>query len=299
MRSRVLIPVALFVTLIVTPLTAQGPLGGQTAADRHKSGHSKLGEAFDEGPRERPAKIDGIGRTTFPSRRRSPKCRSGSIRATRCSTRSGSSKPSAPSAGRSSSTLTRRCRTGASRARPAATGRERSCARPRAARHAARRASATTSRPGRCNTKTARENGDARKDFHRALERLVLKYPDDVEAKALYAYEAMGENRVGTELLIRQVLAVDPNHPGAHHYRIHNWDDEDGALALESCRGTERSCRASATPCTCRDTSTPASACTTRPRSRSTPPRAPRSPTWGGAWCSRTTPGTTRTTATT
>ena len=66
MRSRVLIPVAFFVTLVVTPLAAQGPLGGQTAADRHKAGHSKLGEAFDEGPRERPAKIDGIGRTSFP-----------------------------------------------------------------------------------------------------------------------------------------------------------------------------------------------------------------------------------------
>ena len=57
-----------------------------------------------------------------------------------------------------------------------------------------------------------------------------------MEAKALYAYDAMGENRVGTELLIRQVLAVDPNHPGAHHYRIHNWDDQDGAQALESCK---------------------------------------------------------------
>ena len=228
-----LIPLTLFASLVVAPLSAQGPRAD--AADRHKSGHSKLGEAFDEGPRERPTKIDGIGRTTFRSPRRSPKCRSGSIRGTRCSTRSGSSRPSARSAGRSSSTLTRRCPTGASRARPAAIGRERSCARHRAGRHAAPRASATTSRRGRCNTKTGR-NGDARKDFHRALERLIIKYPDDVEAKALYAYEAMAENRVGTELLIRQVLAVDPNHPGAHHYRIHNWDDQDGAQALESCR---------------------------------------------------------------
>jgi peroxiredoxin len=35
---------------------------------------------------------------------------------------------------------------------------------------------------------------------------------------------------------MQQVLAIDPKHPGAHHYRIHNWDDEDGALALDSCR---------------------------------------------------------------
>ena len=67
-----LIPLALFVWVTfaagvaVTPIAAQGPLGGKTAADRHKDGHSKLGEAFDEGPRERPTKIEGIGRTTFP-----------------------------------------------------------------------------------------------------------------------------------------------------------------------------------------------------------------------------------------
>ena len=67
MRSRIrLVPLALFASLAVAPLAAQGPLGGQTPADRHKSGHSKLGEAFDEGPRERPAKIEGIGRTSFP-----------------------------------------------------------------------------------------------------------------------------------------------------------------------------------------------------------------------------------------
>ncbi len=67
-----LIPFALFgpwigfAAVAVAPIAAQGPLGGKTAADRHKDGHSKLGEAFDEGPRERPTKIDGIGRTTFP-----------------------------------------------------------------------------------------------------------------------------------------------------------------------------------------------------------------------------------------
>ena len=27
----------------VAPIAAQGPLGGKTAADRHKDGHSKLG----------------------------------------------------------------------------------------------------------------------------------------------------------------------------------------------------------------------------------------------------------------
>lgn len=36
--------------------------------------------------------------------------------------------------------------------------------------------------------------------------------------------------------MLRQVLAANPKHPGAHHYRIHNRDDEDGAFALDSNR---------------------------------------------------------------
>ncbi|MBI2688914.1 MAG: redoxin domain-containing protein [Acidobacteria bacterium] len=68
------------------------------------------------------------------------------------------------------------------------------------------------------------------------LERLVMKYPDDIEAKAFLALDTMMVDRIGTELLIREVLAKASNHPGAHHYRIHNWDGKDPEFALESCR---------------------------------------------------------------
>ena len=236
MRSRVLIPVALFVTLIVTPLAAQGPLGGQTAADRHKSGHSKLGEAFDEGPRERPAKIDGIGRTSFPITTSKPEVQEWFdqghtllhsfwfFEAERSFRWAVKLDPDAPMpywglARTASGDRARAFLREASSRKARGTPRERDYIEAWEVQYEDRGA-----------------NGGARKDFHRALERLILKYPDDVEAKALYAYEAMAENRVGTELLIRQVLSVDPNHPGAHHYRIHNWDDEDGAQALESCK---------------------------------------------------------------
>lgn len=68
------------------------------------------------------------------------------------------------------------------------------------------------------------------------LEQIVLKYPDDIEAKAFFALDQMGgEHRYGTELILQQVLARDPNHPGAHHYRIHNWDSPEGYQALDSC----------------------------------------------------------------
>lgn len=72
-------------------------------------------------------------------------------------------------------------------------------------------------------------------EFKAMLERLVMKYPDDVEAKAFLALENLANNRVGTDALLRQVLAKNPRHAGAHHYRIHNWDGKDGGYALDSC----------------------------------------------------------------
>lgn len=68
------------------------------------------------------------------------------------------------------------------------------------------------------------------------LERLVMKYPDDVEAKAHLAWQLMTADRMGTELLAREILSKEPNHPGAHHARIHNWDGKDAEFALASCK---------------------------------------------------------------
>jgi hypothetical protein len=57
------------------------------------------------------------------------------------------------------------------------------------------------------------------------VQDLVLAWPDDIEAKAALALAAMfAPNRYGNELIVREVLARQPDHPGAHHYRIHNWD---------------------------------------------------------------------------
>jgi peroxiredoxin/tetratricopeptide (TPR) repeat protein len=68
------------------------------------------------------------------------------------------------------------------------------------------------------------------------LETLCVKYPDDMEARALLALETMGDSRYGAELMIREILAKQPDHPGAHHYRIHNWDYHEPEQALESAR---------------------------------------------------------------
>jgi peroxiredoxin/cytochrome c-type biogenesis protein CcmH/NrfG len=70
----------------------------------------------------------------------------------------------------------------------------------------------------------------------RILERLVVRYPDDMEARALLAEETMGDSRYGAELMIREILAKQPDHPGAHHYRIHNWDYNEPEQALVSAK---------------------------------------------------------------
>jgi len=70
----------------------------------------------------------------------------------------------------------------------------------------------------------------------KVLEKLCVKYPDDIEARALMALYTIGSERYGTELVIREILARQPDHPGAHHYRIHNWDYNEPEQALVSAR---------------------------------------------------------------
>jgi len=71
--------------------------------------------------------------------------------------------------------------------------------------------------------------------YGRAMKELSQKYPEDNDAAVLYAESLMdlkpwqlwtsdGKPAEGTEEIVRvleQVLARDPNHPGANHYYIH------------------------------------------------------------------------------
>jgi peroxiredoxin/tetratricopeptide (TPR) repeat protein len=68
------------------------------------------------------------------------------------------------------------------------------------------------------------------------LQELVLKYPEDQEARVLFAmFSIEAGNQLGTELVVREVLKALPDHPGAHHTRIHNWDGALARQAIESC----------------------------------------------------------------
>jgi peroxiredoxin len=77
--------------------------------------------------------------------------------------------------------------------------------------------------------------------YTKALERLLYKYPDDIEARSLLALQLWKNRDGGTPIssflaidaLIDQVFKADPMHP-AHHYRIHLWDQERAENALAS-----------------------------------------------------------------
>lgn len=81
--------------------------------------------------------------------------------------------------------------------------------------------------------------------FVKALESIWRVYPDDIEAKAFYCL-FVWENGFGgrdeaiplfsrtlLDRLMKEVLAVNPLHP-IHHYRIHLWNVGQDANALDS-----------------------------------------------------------------
>lgn len=81
------------------------------------------------------------------------------------------------------------------------------------------------------------EGKEAGVELAKRLQQIALQYPDDVEAKLLYALNLSGpENTLGIEAVLEQVLAKEPDHPGAHHYRIHNFDNIAPEQAILSCQ---------------------------------------------------------------
>ena len=236
-RVRPLVGLACICTLLVPVVAAQEPqTTAERAKERHLAGHSRFGEAFDEGPRQRPVRLTGIGSAHFAITTSHPEVQAWfdqghtllhsfwyyeAERAFRWASKLDPDAPM-PYWGLVRATSGARAKAfmkEASARKTKASPRERAYIEAWELRFA-----------------EGGQTADGRQKFTRALENIVMKYPDDIEAKALLGHELMGTTRVGTEFLMKQVLEKDPKHPGAHHYRIHNWDDEDGALALDSCR---------------------------------------------------------------
>ncbi len=77
--------------------------------------------------------------------------------------------------------------------------------------------------PTRCATADAtyRQRND---DYRQILETHLRQVPRRHGGAGAARAGHHGRIRYGTEQMIREILAKQPDHPGAHHYRIHNWN---------------------------------------------------------------------------
>ena len=87
----------------------------------------------------------------------------------------------------------------------------------------------------------SKDKKDRAAGYLKALETIVLDYPDDVEAKALVAHRIWQNSREGipvasylaTDALLNDIYKQNPMHP-CHHYTIHLWDYRKPERAVES-----------------------------------------------------------------
>ena len=235
-------PRCLLVTLALMSTGA-----AQEEPDLSQLGHSLHGDEFDEGPRERPWGMEGIGASTFPVTSASPDVQAWfdqghtllhsfwyyeAERAFRWCIKLD---PDCAMAWWGLSRATGGRRGG---------GGDRSA---KALREAVLRKATVTERERMYieaweHAFAPELSGDDADSGERGrgrladeLERIVLAYPDDIEAKALFLlYSLYTSSRYGNELITREILSTAPEHPGAHHYAIHNWDGPEGEQALAS-----------------------------------------------------------------
>ncbi len=207
-----------------------------------RAGHSHKGEAFDSGPRTRPQPMTQIGMAHFPITHKNPEVQKwfdqgntllhsfSDFEAERAFRWCVKLEPE-----------NAMCYWGLARA----AGDERSVP---FIQEAAKRKGGVTERERlyiealevRERTDRLRDRGDDYRErnvqYKKILETLCLKYPEDDEARLLLALANMGDSRYGTELILREVEKRQPEHPGVHHYRIHNWNYHEPEAALDSCK---------------------------------------------------------------
>lgn len=76
---------------------------------------------------------------------------------------------------------------------------------------------------------------------HLAVDLLVLEHRNQPEALSLHfmvqwELDRDGGDRLGREAILQDILDLQPDHPGALHYRVHNWDGKQGRYAIDSCQ---------------------------------------------------------------
>lgn len=210
-------------------------------AEDYKQGHSHFGKAYDSGPRQKPWVLTGIGAAHFPITTNNPEVQKwfdqGNTllhsfwyyEAERSFRWAQKLEPENPMVywGLARATYGERSK---DFIREAVKRREKASDRERL--YIDSLAAQVLPNPLKPAGDDTNQGGPS--DSKKILETLCVRYPDDMEARTLLALSNMGNDRYGTELMIREVLRKQPDHPGAHHYRIHNWDYHEPVQALES-----------------------------------------------------------------
>jgi peroxiredoxin len=233
-----------FVLFMAAYVALCGSANAQNPAETYKQGHSLHGESFDSGPRQKPWVLAGIGQAHFPITTTNAEVQrwfdQGNAllhsfwyyeaeRAFRWCVKlePGNPMPYWGLARSANGTRAEDFIREAQKRKEHASERERLYI----------DALAAQLLPDPLREKDSTPNWQERnKQAKKFLETLCVKYPDDMEARALLALDTMGDSRYGAELMIREILAKQPDHPGAHHYRIHNWDYHEPEQALDSSR---------------------------------------------------------------
>ncbi|MGH9671987.1 MAG: hypothetical protein ACRD44_02310, partial [Bryobacteraceae bacterium] len=224
------------------PVLALAQEDGLTSAERYKQGHSRHGEAFDTGPRTRPVVLEDIGKVHFPITTKNPEVQKWfdqgvtllhsfweyeAERAFRWCLKLEPDNAMAywglarAAGGERSRALIQE----AVKRKNNVTERERLYIE---AMEAMTIVDPLRDRSGEYQVRNREHN--------KKLESIVVKYPHDMEARAMLALGSMGDSRYAAEQIIREILGKQPDHPGAHHYRIHNWNYHEPEQALASCR---------------------------------------------------------------
>lgn len=225
-------------------------LSQQESSEQKPWGHSHRGSNYDEGPRSRPWVMDGIGSTHFPITTSNPEVQKWFDQGN--TLLHGFWQFEAERAFRWCLKLDpecamaywglARCTQGSSRGRGFL-------------REAVKRKDAVSQRERdyielwEAKYKVRGEGAKRKKaikEYVKRFDNLLINYPDDMEARALYWLEVPSvtmkaeerENstvRYALDRVLQEVLAREPDHVGALHYRVHNWDGEEGHYALQSC----------------------------------------------------------------
>jgi tetratricopeptide (TPR) repeat protein len=236
----------LFWRVVLAGLALQWATVAQSVAtDASKLGHSAHGSAFDAGPRQKPQWMDGVGSAPFPITTKNPEVQKwfnqGNAmlhsfffyEAERNFRWCLKLEPDNAMVywGLANATQGERAKdflAEAVKRKDKVTERERL--------YIEALEAGMMPRPGSYRRANPQASEEQRREQIKKLETICVKYPDDPEARVYLALATMGGDRYGTELVIREVVAKEPMHPGAHHYRIHNWDYHEPEMALESCR---------------------------------------------------------------